>query len=175
MDVVTREAQVAAAAQWRNISTFAAVISRHYLQGRLPRCADRLGPGLIALAEALEYREVRESEASFPDTKYVHLIDRPLLWLPAVCQCILIAGLEIFAAALEDPERMKYPAGPIWAAADGDDTLGMDRWHFWRRRLILLADSECLAAELRESLAEAARKMEAMVRGTEVEVRQVPM
>lgn len=156
MDIVTRSAQLAAMTRWRNLSAFAAILSRLHAQGSLPKCIDLRSKAYYDLAIALEYK-VRDSEVEFNDIKYIYLRDFPLLWIPAAAEWISIAGREVFDAAFnegrQEPRRAK--PGGLWAPAGSNDAVTIERWAFWRQRMTALAEDDRLRPEVSSALGRA--------------------
>lgn len=117
------------------------------------------GKAWLTVVNALEYK-LREDEIQYQDIEYIHLRDRPVLWLPAAVQSISILGRQILEGAFEETDRVRITPGDLWRAAGGDDTVGMERWAFWQQRLRALAEAQALDPERRDALAEAARNMD---------------
>lgn len=158
LQLVTPAAQLAAAARWRNISTFAALCTRARAQHALPRIANMSNVARFTLAHALEHGLGRY-EPFTKDIEYIHLRDPPWLWAAAAASWMVIAGDYIREDVLEEPESMRIVARPLWIARGGNDILSTERWAFWKERLLSLAEVKALPPDTRDSLTRAARAM----------------
>ncbi|CZT17838.1 uncharacterized protein RCC_03674 [Ramularia collo-cygni] len=116
----------------RNISTFAAILSRHYIQGSLkPKCVDSRGLACYTIVAALEH-ELSENEAkqgadgltTMPDQDWTAFrTPQPSLEMPAATQWLSILGRGLF----DGISSAMHPPGPIWSRLGGSDEITMER------------------------------------------------
>jgi hypothetical protein len=166
MGDVTFQARLAAQRQFRNINTFAAMLTRVYLSG-LP-CAGMkfTNRPLPVLSHALE-NEIPEGQQLDQSTvNYFRMGDPAVLSLPAAIQWINVAGRELFEFASHQHAVIKNRAmtGSLLKATEGDRVWGTYRWEFWRQRLLYLAGREDLGPEISSAASKAADTLAAILK-----------
>lgn len=127
-----------AAAIWTNINTFVATLVRDHgtefpvLFGYLVDYA------FTALADALEHPPHSRFGKNTP------------LHLPAACQWILLAKVEVFTAVRVGNNGNPWVAGAgqLWAREGGTNKVDGERWLFWKRRFGELREDDRLEAAM---------------------------
>lgn len=153
MDIkVDASVPIAVRSLHRNISTFAAILSRHYIQGSLtPKCVDNRGLACYSIVAALEH-QLSENEAkqdadgstTMPDQDWTAFrTPQPSLEIPAATQWLSILGHGLY----DGISSKTHPPGPIWSGLGGSEEITMERWNFWRQRLVTLAEANIILGD----------------------------
>jgi hypothetical protein len=155
---VTFQARFAAQRRFKNISTFVAMLTRIYLLGVPCRSMDFTHVGLPVISLALE-GDILEGEYQDRATvSYFRMGDPAILYLPAAIQWINVAGREMFQDASLQTTLVSSSTkiGPLWRPAEGDRLWAKNRWEFWQKRLIYLAERGDLGPDLSNDVIKAA-------------------
>jgi hypothetical protein len=89
---------------------------------------------------------------------YFRMGDPAILYLPAAIQWINVAGREMFQDASLQTTLVSSSTkiGPLWRPAEGDRLWAKNRWEFWQKRLIYLAERGDLGPDLSNDVIKAA-------------------
>lgn len=157
---------IATRALHRNISTFAAVLSRHYVQGTLtPKCVDNRVVACYPIVNALEYElsnnevtQHADGPTTMPEQDWAAFrTPQPNLELPAAIQWLSILGSALY----DGIANSIHSAGPLWTSLGGSEEVTMERWSFWRRRLREFSETDTILGNgIKESCRQAANRME---------------
>lgn len=150
MQHVTPQARLAAQTRFKNVNTFAAMLTRIYLRGLHCKAMDHSGVFRPVVSSALDY-DIPEGESQNQSTvSFFRMGDPAILYLPAAIRWINVAGREIFQVISRRTSVVSS------STVTGSLRKHRKRWEFWRRRLLYLAEREDLGAELSRAALEAA-------------------
>lgn len=147
--IVSGQVVVAIRNLYRNINTFAATLSRYYVQGTLlPRSVDNRGMACYPIAGALENElsdneifEHSDSSLFMPDQDWEAFTrPQPSIELPAATQWLSLLGNDLYNGLAGGV----HPAGQLWKDAGGNDSITSERWAFWQHRLREIANAETI-------------------------------
>ena len=135
---------------WKNINTFVAILFRDHGTEFLELFGSLVTYAFTTLADALENPPGSRFGKNMP------------LHLPAACQWILLAGVEVYNAIKEgdNGEFWSARAGQLWTREGRTDGVDEERWLFWKHRFGELKADARLDAAMNWEAAQAELSME---------------
>lgn len=131
--------------------------------------------GRVDIVVALESRLAMNKISDQTTKPYINIsMERmPSLFLSAAIMWIVLAGRELMQSSADETRK----AGPLWAEARGQRLWGdyetdprrpveefsVERWSFWRHRLLEIAESGALGLELTASCEGAATNIAVLI------------
>lgn len=148
-----------ARSRWRNISLFAALVTKEYYSGALPKEMDQTYRALVTLTEALEH-STDERKVFQAGPEHTHTVQH-LVWceLPAAVNWIKVVGDEIYEVAVRQQKYPRLPPGPLWASEGGTREVTPARWTFWQRRFRELVEWDGIESILRGECGQASARL----------------
>jgi len=141
MQDVTFQARLAAQNRFKNVNTFAAMLTRVSILGLSCKAMDFSHVALPTISHALENDIPEGSSQNHSTVQYLRMGDPAILQLPAAIQWINVTGRELFQVASRGDTVVSgsIKTGPLWNPTKGEKLWGGNRWEFWRQRLLYLA------------------------------------
>lgn len=156
---------IATRALHRNISTFAAILSQHYVRGTVhPKCLYNRGMACYSIVNALEHKlsnnEVTQNSdgsTTMPAQDWAAFrTAQPSLELPAAIEWLSVLGTDLY----DGIEDSVHPAGPLWKNLGGGEKITKKRWSFWQQRLRVFSETDTILGDgMKESCRYAADRM----------------
>ena len=150
--IVSGDVVLAVRDLYKNINTFAALLSCHHIRGTLsPKNVDFRGMACYPIVGALEYElspnEVTQhldGSATMPDQDWAAFrSSQPSIELPAATQWLSLLGYDLYNVRIDSVA----PVGPLWEAQGGEDRITVKRWHFWQYRLRYFASNDTILGD----------------------------
>jgi hypothetical protein len=164
--IVSGDVVLAVRDLYRNINTFAALLSCHHIRGALPlRSVDTRSMACHPIIGALEHEvslnEVTQhldGSATVPAQDWAAFrSSQPSIELPAATQWLSLVGYDLYSGLIGSVA----PVGPLWRTHGGEEKITIKRWRFWQNRLRYLAASDTILGDgIKMSCRQAADRME---------------
>jgi len=164
--IVSGDVVLAVRDLYKNINTFAALLSCYHIRGTLPqKNVDFRGMAYYPIVGALEHElspnEVTQhldGSAAIPNQDWAAFrSSQPSIELPAATQWLSLLGYDLCNVRIDSVA----PAGPLWKAQGGEDRITVKRWQFWQNRLRYFASNHTILGDgIKNACRQAADRMD---------------
>ncbi|KAH6872522.1 hypothetical protein BKA58DRAFT_456110 [Alternaria rosae] len=150
--IVSGDVVLAVRDLYKNINTFAALLTCHHIRGALPqKNVDFRGmachPIVGALEHELSLNEVTQhldGSATMPDQDWAAFrSSQPSIELPAATQWLSLLGRDLYDGRADSVA----PVGPLWKAQGGEEKITLKRWQFWQNKLRYFASVDTILGD----------------------------
>ncbi|KAI4662515.1 hypothetical protein J4E81_000131 [Alternaria sp. BMP 2799] len=150
--IVSGDVVLAVRDLYKNINTFAALLSCYHIRGALPQDnVDFRGMACYPIVGALEHElslnevtQHSDGSATIPDQNWAAFrSSQPSIDLPAATQWLSILGHDLYDRLMD----FVAPVGPLWKAQGGEEKITVERWRFWQNRLRYFASNDTILGD----------------------------